>query len=405
MVPNDRSAWGGSNPLVAQGCIEGDRRFRNGAVMRNQMRSRIVHFILDPRVGGPHVYVDSLRGALDATYEMVVVTAGRGPMTDIALCNLRRFHRLLYSLELVVNALRLAYLIGSGQMPRRRLIFHVHGAANLVPIIVAPLFRIPVVWLFHETVASFRPLARLGLWLLKGTPHRVLVVTRKAAEVYGLNEFEIVPAAVDADFWKRDWGQRDATAERGSFRIVSVGNLNPHKGHDVLLRALHGLDGPWSLKIIGAYQDTHRPYYDLLQELAEKIRRRARDRRIEFVGWLDKEGVKRALAEADVFVLPSSSEACPIALLEAMAMECVCVASNVGGVAEMIGDNTGGMVVEAGDVGQLRGALIKTMGLRRPERHVMGQTARARIQLGGYDLTNMIESFRRIYSQCSGGMP
>jgi len=40
--------------------------------------------------------------------------------------------------------------------------------------------------------------------------------------------------------------------------------------------------------------------------------------------------------ECDIFVQPSRSEACPIALLEAMAIKCVCVATDVGRVGEIV---------------------------------------------------------------------
>ena len=58
------------------------------------------------------------------------------------------------------------------------------------------------------------------------------------------------------------------------------------------------------------------------------------------------------LHQIDIFVLPSVSEALSNALMEAMACGCACVASNVGGNPELLGDNRG-LLFESGDVHQL----------------------------------------------------
>jgi glycosyltransferase involved in cell wall biosynthesis len=65
-----------------------------------------------------------------------------------------------------------------------------------------------------------------------------------------------------------------------------------------------------------------------------------------FTGAVDD--VRPWLAVFDVFVLPSNSEGLPGALMEAMAMGCPVVATDVGGVSEVVGE--AGMLAEAGDV-------------------------------------------------------
>jgi glycosyltransferase involved in cell wall biosynthesis len=58
------------------------------------------------------------------------------------------------------------------------------------------------------------------------------------------------------------------------------------------------------------------------------------------------------LRQIDIFVLPSLSEALSNALMEAMACGCACVASNVGGNPELLGEDRG-LLFESGDVHQL----------------------------------------------------
>lgn len=65
-----------------------------------------------------------------------------------------------------------------------------------------------------------------------------------------------------------------------------------------------------------------------------------------------------ALSEADVFVLPSRTEGCPIVILEAMASGLPVVATAVGGSVELVRDGETGLLVPYGDIGQLEESLI-----------------------------------------------
>lgn len=324
---------------------------------------RVYHFVLDHRVGGPHVYVDTLRKALDGKIESIVVTSGRGPMTDMALLNLRHVWAPLYAVEMIANILWLVGAVLLGRIKREATVFNVHGGANLAPVVAARIVGIPVVWSFHETTPRFRTLVVTGSWFLKGHPHALVVVANKTKEVYGLKNAEFIPAAVDAAFWSRDavideqlmacgWPNFTDSRER-PFRLLAVSNINPLKGLDILLEALADVDGPWHLKITGAELDTHREYAATLYRRAQEITSEKKECTIDFLGWLEKTRVRALLAGTDVFVLPSRSEACPIALLEAMTMGCHCIAADVGDVITMM-ENHKGLVFPCESVEGLR---------------------------------------------------
>lgn len=325
---------------------------------------RVYHFILDHRVGGPHVYVDTLRNALAGKVETTIATTGRGPVTDVALLNLRHFWAPLYALEMVANALFLVGAVLLRHIRRRDVVFNVHGSANLAPIVAARIVGIPVVWHFHETTPRFRRLVTVGRWVLSGHPHSLVVVADKAKEAYSLEDAILIPAVVDTNFWSRDkvgqeeveacgWSGSTACSER-PFRILVVGNLNPLKGVDILLEAMAEMDGPWHLKIVGSELDTHREYARILFQRANEISSQDERCIVDFLGWQEKIQVRTLLASCDVYVLPSRSEACPIALLEAMAMGCRCVAADVGDVSTMMESYSGGHVFPNGSVVGLR---------------------------------------------------
>jgi glycosyltransferase involved in cell wall biosynthesis len=96
------------------------------------------------------------------------------------------------------------------------------------------------------------------------------------------------------------------------------------------------------------------------------------------VHWL---GLRRDLSAlldaADGFVLASAWEGMPLVVGEAMAMEKPVVATDVGGVRELVGD--AGVLVPSGDSKALAEAMIALMQTRAEDRQKLGRAARSRI--------------------------
>ena len=89
--------------------------------------------------------------------------------------------------------------------------------------------------------------------------------------------------------------------------------------------------------------------------------------------------VAARLGRADIFVLPSRSEAFPNAVLEAMAAGLPIVASAVGGIPELIDDNSNGLLVPAGDSEALAERLCRLMA-DEPLAARLGAAARAKAE-------------------------
>lgn len=64
-----------------------------------------------------------------------------------------------------------------------------------------------------------------------------------------------------------------------------------------------------------------------------------------FLGYVEYEKINKLYNKADMFVLPSLTESCPITLLEAMASGLPTISSNVGGIPEIIENNETGLLV------------------------------------------------------------
>ncbi len=96
------------------------------------------------------------------------------------------------------------------------------------------------------------------------------------------------------------------------------------------------------------------------------------------VRWLGlRRDIPALLDAADAFVLSSAWEGMPLVVGEAMAMEKPVVATDVGGVRELVGD--AGVVVPAKDSAALADAMLATMGQSREALTARGYAARERI--------------------------
>ena len=329
----------------------------------------IFHFILDHRIGGPHVYVQGIRKFTDFFAKNKIITTGVGPITDISLIRMRNMWNPLYALEVMGNVFLIPIFTILGKIRiTEDTIFHVHGAANIAPILAARLLRVPVLWHMHETGAEFRYFVKIGLWALSGANHRLAVVAHKCTEVYQLSSPAFLPGAVDSKYWSRKRGgdisdipsvhhSASKVFHARPVQVVVIGNLNPTKGMDIFLNALAGVARPIEVKVVGSELTTHQNYSRMLYRAADNLRTQSPNINIEFLGWQEPAAVRELLANCDAFVLPSRSEACPLVLLEALAMGCLCVASDVGDVRLMLGGDARHRIFQPGAVEELRDIL------------------------------------------------
>lgn len=139
--------------------------------------------------------------------------------------------------------------------------------------------------------------------------------------------------------------------------VSTVGRAVPVKGWDLLAQAfgvVANADSRARLLLAGSCSSAdERPFFE---ELVRWLARHRLQGRVTFAGHLTD--VRPALAAADLFVLPSRSEGCANALIEAMEARLPCVATRVGAAGEVIETEKNGLLVDRADVESLAAALL-----------------------------------------------
>ncbi len=125
--------------------------------------------------------------------------------------------------------------------------------------------------------------------------------------------------------------------------VLYVGQLIRGKGVDMLLRSLAQLGLPFRAVIVGKGNAELE-----LRKLGRSLRI---DSSLEFIGWVDHEGLAKFYAQADIVAVPSRwPEPFGLVGLEAMRNAKPVVAFNVGGIPDWLQDGRTGLLVPAGDV-------------------------------------------------------
>jgi glycosyltransferase involved in cell wall biosynthesis len=170
--------------------------------------------------------------------------------------------------------------------------------------------------------------------------------------------------------------------------IVMVANLRAEKGHDTLLAA--------APRILARYPDASftfvgdGPRREALETLTRAL---GVTERVRFVG--ERRDVASILARHDLFVLPSRSEAFPNALIEAMATGLPVVATDVGGIPEVVRSGVNGQLVPPDDIGALADAVLALMD-DPAAAAALGRAARAEVERH-YTIDRMVERFEQLY--------
>jgi glycosyltransferase involved in cell wall biosynthesis len=260
--------------------------------------------------------------------------------------------------------------------------------SNIFGLPAAALARVPVRIGNRREINPDKSAAQIAMQRAAYSCAHLVVANSRAGADRLLRErvparkIAVVPNGIDIEQFQTRTGK---TRLR---KVVVVANLRPEKGHDVLIDAavdVLRLVPDAEFEIVGGG-----PQLDALRARAD-----ARQVRRAFTFLGHRDDVAARLAAADIFVLPSRSEAFPNAVLEAMAAGLPIVASGVGGIGELIDDNRTGLLVPAGDPHALADRIQLLMAEPARAAH-LGDAARVDAQ-ARYSFDRMVAAFDALY--------
>ena len=274
-----------------------------------------------------------------------------------------------------LQSVRRAYqvIISEGFRPD---VLHAHiYEAGVAAVLLGKRHRLPVVITEQFSAFPRRLLSRHKVlkarWAF-GQADRVLPVSaalQTSFERYGIHaRFRRVPNVVDAGLFTPP---STPCPPHDPIRLRFVGSLIPLKGVGFLLDALAQVQRQrqdWCLDLVGDGQDRaafERQAADL--GLAPQV---------TFHGWKTKTEVAGFMRQADLFVLPSLWDNMPCVIVEAMASGLPIVASDIGGIPEMVDAPVIGALAPPGDAGALAAVLLARLAtLDQTDRRLIASKA------------------------------
>jgi L-malate glycosyltransferase len=271
-----------------------------------------------------------------------------------------------------------------------------HSVSALLARMMSGSRRLPFITTLHGTDItlvgndrSYLPITRFSIEESDGvTTISKYLRERTIREFEIKNPIEVIPNFVNCDYYKRsdDSALRAKWAPNGEPILMHLSNFRPVKRvtDAVEILALVRQKMPAKLVLIGDGPDRGAAEYS--------VRRKKLQKDVLFLGKQDR--VQEKLGLADLFLLPSDLESFGLAALEAMACEVPVVATNVGGLPEVVTHGVDGFLVEPRDVETAAKYAVEI--LSRPDRgRAMGQQARidARKRYCANDVIPMYEAY------------
>jgi glycosyltransferase involved in cell wall biosynthesis len=234
----------------------------------------------------------------------------------------------------------------------------VHIVDHRALVLAGPPARLSgarVIW-HVQALEGTRVINRLGARLAHTVLVPSLAVVAKLPGIDGATDIRSVPNVVP------DHARRAAPVPLVTEpALVTTARLHPDKGLDILIDAMALLraDGPAAtLRILGGPQDG---FEDLPAALAAQAERLGLSDAVELTGFVDRPEEHVARSRCYVQAARERSEILPLAILEAMAAGVPVVATDVGGVADIVRDDDTGLLVPTGDPAALAAAMQRVL--------------------------------------------
>ncbi|QQX76782.1 MULTISPECIES: glycosyltransferase family 4 protein [Aequorivita] len=203
----------------------------------------------------------------------------------------------------------------------------------------------------------------------------------------------LIPLGIDTDFYSPAIFP-EKNCENGIFKIITVANLVPVKGVEVLIKTIKKLDDPTiKLTVLG---DNANDYGTYLTSLCKELHIK---QQVNFLG--KKPDVRPYIAGSDLYVIPTLNEGrkegMPMALVEAMSMGIPVLGSNISGIKFVLKDFKT-LLFQADSESNLANEILKIRSLSSQERINLGNKLRKYV-IENFNYNIFITEHQRLYKR------
>ncbi|MGJ8593512.1 MAG: glycosyltransferase family 4 protein [Aquaticitalea sp.] len=204
----------------------------------------------------------------------------------------------------------------------------------------------------------------------------------------------LIPLGIDTNYYNPNIFTSKEKPREDEFNIVTIANLVPIKGIEILIRAVHLLkDKSVKLSILGDHNSDYG--YELIT-LCEQLNL---NDKVSFLG--KQMDIRPYLANSDLYVIPTldkgRKEGMPMALVEAMAMGIPVLGSDISGINYVLKDFPQ-LLFTASDIHQLASKIEKLCHTPSQERELIGNSLRTYCEQH-FSLGVFIEAHEQLYSE------
>jgi glycosyltransferase involved in cell wall biosynthesis len=182
--------------------------------------------------------------------------------------------------------------------------------------------------------------------------------------------------------------------------VLHVASVKPNKGHDVVIDALPEIVARFPSVRYVAIGQLDGPWRDFAQTQLGRVGKSDLRGRAVFLGHVSDNELADAYAAAEIVLLPSLSETFPLSLLDAMAWGKPVVATDVGGIAQVVRNGENGLLIPPADQDALARSLARLLG-NSEERARLGQCAAETVER--YRWENVLDRYETICRHMTEG--
>lgn len=335
-------------------------------------KTKVLFVITKSNWGGAQKYVYDLATSLPSeTFEVVIGLGGHGPLKD----NLHKAHIRTITIPFLARDINLLgdmrsffelVRIFRAEAPH---VVHVNSSkAGIIGGLAARMSSVPHIiftahgWAFNEDRSTLSRLILKTLsWITVLLSHATIAVSRAIARdmrwIGAVSKIQVINNGIHSHtLHTRDEARAflntltQTPIPHDAFIFGTIAELHPSKGLSYAIRAFRTIarENPHTYyAIIGGGQEER-----ILQNL---IAEEQLEGRVLLLGFL--EDAASQLKAFDCFILPSTTEALGYVLLEAGQAKLPVIASNVGGIPEIIEDMKTGLLTESRNVTDLENAM------------------------------------------------